>query len=84
MQTNDFIPFSSLNSDRQQRVWALATALICKDCLPLIKYFGTEGAKCWYDNLSAAVPERKTMISEYWHMFQKIPFAAAFVLDPTI
>lgn len=79
------IPFSSLRSDQQQRVWALADSICMRDCLPLVKYFGN-GAPVWYDNVSKAVREvapdhRIAMVSGYWHQMQKVPFIAAFVLE---
>ena len=74
------IPFSSLTSASQRKVFAMADALREGDCLPLVPYFGN-GAKTWAQNLMAAVSERPTLASEYWDALQRIPFAAAFVLD---
>lgn len=81
-----YIPFSELTDAKQAKVWALADALCMGDPLPLVRYFGN-GAPTWYENVRAAITDAKpdhriVMICDYWRQMQKVPFIAAFVLDP--
>jgi len=75
-----FIPFSSLLESQQARVWAIADALTKKDCLPLVRFCGNQAPDV-YDAIVQAVPERRVLISEYWSVFQEIPFISDFVLE---
>lgn len=78
--TVDTIAFSALPKKAQYRVFAIADALREGDCLPLVPYLG-QGAQERFENLRLAVPGDYLMASGYWEELQRIPFAAAFVLD---